>query len=46
VASCLEELDGLDRNKKHDYLFEKLLQAADGVDEKGTILLMLIIITL
>jgi hypothetical protein len=36
VASCIEEVDGLDRNKKHDYLFQKLLHSTDGVDDKGT----------
>ena len=35
IESCLEEVEKLDRYRKHDYIFNKLLSAAAGLTSQG-----------
>jgi hypothetical protein len=35
IESCLEEVDELSRFERHNYLFDKLLQATEFIDSKG-----------
>jgi hypothetical protein len=36
----MEEVDMMNRFEKHDYLFAKLRQSANGIDEHGTSILI------
>jgi len=35
VVGCIDEIDGLDRNEKHKYIFQKLYERTNGISAGG-----------